>query len=217
MPAFDAYLAFLGALLAYQLAGPGPDMILVITHGIAQGRRLALAAALGCVSAGIVQIPLLAFGLATVIATSPLAHGLLRLGGAAYLGYIGAKLLVTSSKPADQQVALAQSSTAFAAFRRGFVSNLSNPQTLAFMLALLPQFVTPGAAPLAMQFIVLGITMKAVGLVVLGTVAIASGSVGGWLGRRPGILAWQMRGAGLVMIGLAFYMAFSELGRVGEA
>jgi hypothetical protein len=56
MPEPDAYFAFLGALLAYQLAGPGPDMILVITRGVAQGRKAAVAAAIGCVSAGFIQI-----------------------------------------------------------------------------------------------------------------------------------------------------------------
>lgn len=217
MPAFDAYLAFLGALLAYQLAGPGPDMILVITHGVARGRRAALAAALGCVSAGIVQIPLLALGLATLVMASPLAHALLRWAGAFYLGYIGVRLLIAGNHTRAQQLQPEWPASDFAAFRRGLVSNLSNPQTLAFMLALLPQFITPGTAPLTLQFIVLGVTMKLVGLLVLGAVALVSGSVGGWLGRRPAILAWQMRGAGLVMIGLALYLAFHGTGHHSTA
>jgi threonine/homoserine/homoserine lactone efflux protein len=98
VPEQDAYIAFLGALLAYQLAGPGPDMILVITRGVAQGRRSALATAVGCVSAGFIQIPLLVLGLASIINASPLAHEVLRWTGAAYLVFTGVRLLISSRR-----------------------------------------------------------------------------------------------------------------------
>src|SRR4051794_7514611 len=68
MPDLATYLAFLAAVLAYQLAGPGPDMLLVMSRGIGQGWRAALATALGCVAAGFIQIPLLAMGVASLVA-----------------------------------------------------------------------------------------------------------------------------------------------------
>jgi threonine/homoserine/homoserine lactone efflux protein len=209
MPEQDAYIAFLGALLAYQLAGPGPDMILVITRGVAQGRRTALATAVGCVSAGFIQIPLLAFGLASIINASPLAHEILRWTGAAYLVFIGVRLLISSRRSWAAEDPLVDRASLGAALRQGLISNLTNPQTLAFMLALLPQFVTPGAGSVT-QLVVLGLTMKGVGLLVLGSVALAAGSVGGWISRRPRLMAWQGGFAGVAMIGLACYMAFGN-------
>ena len=210
MPDQDAYLAFFSALLAYQLAGPGPDMVLVIARGIAQGRRAAFAAALGGVSAGFIQIPLLALGLASLINASPLAHEILRWGGAGYLLFVGLKLLLSSRDARQNEAAPLRATSRWSAFRQGLVSNLTNPQTLAFMLALLPQFVTPGTGSVALQLVVLGVTMKGVGLLVLGSVALAAGSVGGWLSRQPRLLAWQGGCAGVAMIGLALYMAFSN-------
>lgn len=210
MPEQDAYIAFLGALLAYQLAGPGPDMILVITRGVAQGRRTALATAIGCVSAGFIQIPLLAFGLASLINASPLAHEILRWTGAAYLVFTGVRLLISSRRSWAAEEPPVRRASLAAALRQGLISNLTNPQTLAFMLALLPQFVTPGAGSVTHQLVVLGLTMKGVGLLVLGSVALAAGSVGGWISRRPRLTAWQGGFAGVAMIGLACYMAFGN-------
>jgi len=209
MPDLDAYLAFLGALLAYQLAGPGPDMILVITRGVAQGRRAALAAAVGCVSAGFIQIPLLALGLASIINASPLAHEILRWTVAAYLFFTGIRLLVSSRRAWAAETQAVPQASLSAAVRQGLISNLTKPQTLAFMLALLPQFVPPEAGSVTLQLVVLGLTMKGVGLLVLGSVALAAGSIGGWISRRPRLMVWQGGLAGLAMIGLACYMALA--------
>jgi threonine/homoserine/homoserine lactone efflux protein len=210
MPEQDAYIAFFGALLAYQLAGPGPDMIVVITRGVARGRRSALAAAIGCVSAGFIQIPLLALGLASIINASPLAHEILRWTGAAYLLFAGVRLLLSSRRAWAAETKPIPQASLSAAVRQGLITNLTNPQTLAFMLALLPQFVSPGAGSITRQLIVLGLTMKGVGLLVLGSVALAAGSVGGWISRRPRLMAWQGGFAGLAMIGLACYMALAH-------
>ena len=204
MPESSTYLAFLGALLAYQLSGPGPDMLLVISRGIAQGRQAALATAIGCVSAGAIQIPLLALGLASIINASTIAHEVMRWGGAASLCYLGAALLFKSAKA----TARAEMSpiTRTDAFRQGVISNLTNPTTLAFMLALLPQFVDPSTGSTTTQLIGLGVTMKATGLIVLGSVALAAGSADRWISRKRAFIVWQERLCGVALIGLALYL-----------
>jgi threonine/homoserine/homoserine lactone efflux protein len=88
------------------------------------------------------------------------------------------------------------------AVREGLINNLTNPKPLLFMFALLPQFVSPNHASVTNQLIVLGLTQKATGLVVQGSVALASGAIGSWLARWPGFLAWQQRVAGLIIVGL---------------
>jgi threonine/homoserine/homoserine lactone efflux protein len=65
----------------------------------------------------------------------------------------------------------------------------------------------------AAQLLVLGLTLKATGLVVQGSVALTSGAVGAWLGRRPRFLVWQERFSGLVMVGLGVRLLLAGDGR----
>jgi threonine/homoserine/homoserine lactone efflux protein len=211
MPELTTYLAFLAAVLAYQLSGPGPDMLLVMSRGVGQGWRVALSTALGCVAAGVIQIPLLALGLASLVASSPVAYEILRWAGAGYLIYLGIRLLFPRRNITSvQNTAGATSDVGWgAAFRQGMICNLTNPTVLTFMLAILPQFVDPSSGPAVMQLLVLGATMKGTGLLTLGSVALASGAVGGWLARHSGFLAWQERFAGAVMIALGLRLLFA--------
>jgi threonine/homoserine/homoserine lactone efflux protein len=210
MPDTATYAAFLGAVLAYQLSGIGPDMMLVIGRGVAQGWRVALATAVGCVAAGFIQIPLLALGLASLISSSPALYALLQLLGAGYLIYVGLKFLFAGKKYFGfAGTGEASKPSLTGAFRQGVICNLTNPTVLAFMLAILPQFVHLSSGPAAMQFLILGATMKLSGLVMLGSVALASGAVGGWLMRNRSFQLWQQRFAGAIMIGLGLQLLLS--------
>jgi threonine/homoserine/homoserine lactone efflux protein len=204
MPDLATYLAFLAAVLAYQLSGPGPDMLLVMSRGVGQGWSVALSTALGCVAAGVIQIPLLALGLASLVASSPVAYEILRWAGAGYLIYLGISLFLSRRNAASVANLVGPTPDVAwgVAFRQGMICNLTNPTTLTFMLAILPQFVDPSSGPAGVQLLVLGATMKGTGLLTLGSVALASGAVGGWLARHSGFLVWQERFAGAVMIAL---------------
>ena len=154
------------------------------------------------------QIPALAFGLATVFQTSPVAYEILKWLGAVYLVYVGLAFLVSSvrSTPGLMQV----SGSAIEAFRQGFWNNLLNPKVLVFMLALLPQFVDPARGPVALQFVVLGVTMKCCGFVVNGTIALLSGWAGNWLSKNAVFVRWQQRLVGTVLVGLGLRLAFDS-------
>ncbi|KKX27882.1 LysE family translocator [Rhizobium sp. LC145] len=210
MPDPATYAAFLGAVLAYQLSGVGPDMMLVISRGIGQGRKAALATAFGCVAAGAIQIPLLAMGLATVIISSPPLYKAMQLIGAAYLIYLGIRFLAAGGKTAsgDMQDRVGSPSLA-GSFRQGVICNLTNPTALSFMLAVLPQFVHPSAGSAALQFFVLGATMKLTGLLILGTVALTSGAFKDWMSRNTSFVVWQQRIAGGIMIAFGVRLLLS--------
>ncbi|WP_245456486.1 LysE family translocator [Mesorhizobium sp. M2A.F.Ca.ET.043.05.1.1] len=200
-------------MLAYQLSGVGPDMMLVISRGVGQGWRHALATAAGCVSAGVVQIPLLAMGLASLVTSSPTLYSFLQIIGATYLIAIGIKfLLARRLGEGGGASTFANTNSIPAAFRQGMICNLTNPTTLAFMLAVLPQFVHPWSGSPALQFIILGATMKITGLVILGAVALTSGAVGGWLARRNSFLVWQERLAGALMIAIGVRLLLTAVG-----
>ena len=210
MPDPATYAAFLGAVLAYQLSGVGPDMMLVISRGIGQGRKAALATAFGCVAAGAIQIPLLAMGLATVIMSSPPLYKAMQLIGAAYLIYLGIRFLAAGGETAagDMQDRVGPPSLA-GSFRQGGICNLTNPTALSFMLAVLPQVVHPSAGSGALQFFVLGATMKLTGLLILGTVALTSGAFKDWMSRNTSFVVWQQRIAGGIMIAFGVRLLLS--------
>ncbi|WP_321148117.1 LysE family translocator, partial [Serratia marcescens] len=93
MPSAETFIAFLVALTLLELS-PGPDMMLTLARGIGQGRRIALLNVFGMVFvAGMVQVSMLVLGLATLLHTYPLALDVLRWVGAAYLAWLGIKML----------------------------------------------------------------------------------------------------------------------------
>ncbi|MEZ2126262.1 MULTISPECIES: LysE family translocator [unclassified Sinorhizobium] len=203
MPDPTTYIAFLGAVLAYQLSGIGPDMMLVISRGISQGRPAALSTACGCVAAGVIQIPLLAAGLATVVVSSPLLYKAMQAIGAVYLIYVGMRFLFADGETRSGTAqSHARSGSLVGPFKHGMICNLTNPAVLSFMLAVLPQFVQPSVGSPALQFFILGCTMKLTGLLILGAVALTSGTFSGFLSRNKSFLVWQQRVAGSIMLAL---------------
>ena len=210
MPNAATYLAFIGTLIAYQI-GPGPDMMLIIGRGVGQGRRIGLASALGMtLFAGLIQLPLLALGIVSLIHSSPLGYSLLQWGGAAYLVWLVINLLI--SRNPDQspgRKTLCHRYSTFAAVREGTICNLTNPSPWIFMLAFLPQFVDPSRGFVTAQLFLFGATQKLTGFVILSTCAVASGALGNWLNRKPSIVRWQTRfcGATMICLGLRLLVA----------
>ncbi|MEO1407003.1 MAG: LysE family translocator, partial [Pseudomonadota bacterium] len=118
---------------------PGPDLFLIVGRGLAQGRAAAVFTSLGFFLAGAVQVPLLALGLATLIAENPILFDAIRYAGGAYLIWRGAKMLF--GRVPDLQGEGDAAVSHGEALREGFVASLMNPKGHAFMLAFLPQFV----------------------------------------------------------------------------
>ncbi len=201
------WMAFLGTVIFMQ-APPGPDSLLVTSRGISHGRSTALFTVLGMtVGAGLVQLPLLALGVSSLVGASPLAFSLLRWFGAAYLCWLGLSLLRSSAT--EVAVEVHGNLRPLAAAREGMIANLMNPWPITFMVAFLPQFVAPARGSVTLQLLLLGSTQKITGVLVLGAYALASGTLGEWLLKQPKIRLWQQRIAGCFMIGLGIRMAVS--------
>lgn len=214
MPGPEMMLPFLAALFVLEIS-PGPDMMMVIGQGIGQGRRVALLTVVGMVFvSGALQVALLVLGVASLLQAFPAALAALRWVGAAYLAWLGVRLMGSYLQGVRPAAALPQAS-GWSAVRDGAVNNFTNPKSFLFMFAFLPQFVDPAAGPVWLQLLVLGSLQKIAGIFSLGAVALASGTVGQWLQRRPGMLTWQRRFCGLVMIGLALRLVVA--GNAGAA
>lgn len=206
MPTAETFITFLFALFLLEIS-PGPDMMLTIARGIGQGRRIAFLTVLGNVFvAGIVQVSFLVLGLVSVVHAWPVALDLLRWAGAAYLIWLGIKMLRSSG--ADTKLRKTVQITGRQAVKQGAINSLTNPKSLLFMFAFLPQFVNPAVGPIWLQLLILGSIQKLAGILSLGSVAMASGTFGAWLGKHPGFLKWQERFTGVVMIGLGLRMLF---------
>ncbi|EKM7809511.1 TPA: LysE family translocator [Klebsiella aerogenes] len=215
MPSIETFITFLLALTLLEIS-PGPDMMLTIARGVGQGRRIALLTVLGNVFvAGFVQVSFLVLGLVTVVHAWPVALDLLRWVGAAYLMWLGIKMIATSGT--DTRLRKTAKISDWNAVKEGALNSLANPKSLLFMFAFLPQFVDPAAGPVWLQLLVRGSIQKLAGIVSLGSVAMVSGAFGNWLGKHPGVIQWQERFTGIVMIGLGIRMLFSGSGIVSKS
>lgn len=195
-------LAFIGAVVVLSTT-PGPDMALLVSRGIGQGWRAAWYTALGFTLAGLIQIPLLALGLASLFQSSPVLFDLLRYAGAAYLIWRGVQIIRRSGGrdtlgPTNGNVEVGLG----AALRDGVIASLTNPKGLVFLLAFLPQFVDPSSGSVTVQLVILGLLLKGIALVVESGICIAAGGVGRFLLQRPRFMVWQERATGAVLIGL---------------
>jgi len=130
---------------------PGPAVLFVSSVAIARGATPGLAAALGILAGNTFYFALSASGIAAVIVASARLFTALKWAGAAYLVWMGLRMLLARARPAEPALPQPVSRS----FVRGFVVQASNPKALVFFVALLPQFVDP-AASLALQILVLG-------------------------------------------------------------
>lgn len=188
---------------------PGPDIVYVLTRGIAQGRKAGLAAAAGFSTGCIFHTLLAALGIAALIRSSPLAFDLVRYAGAAYLAWIGIQALrqpsAFSLEAAGEQRAL------LTIFRQSVIGNALNPKVTLFFLSFLPQFVNTEAGQIGWQMALLGALFMVQSLVVFSLVALFSGGIGGWVRRKPAIATRLNLFAGLTFIALGIRVALPDL------
>jgi threonine/homoserine/homoserine lactone efflux protein len=188
---------------------PGPDVIYVLTRGIAQGRKAGLAAALGFASGCIFHTVLAAVGIAALIRSSELAFDLVRYAGAAYLAYIGIQALRHRSSFSIE--AASDAKALMTIYRQSVVGNMLNPKVTLFFLAFLPQFVNAQSGNLGLQMAILGVVFMLVTVVVFGAVAIFAAMIGDWVRRKPAIGERLNVFAGLTFIALGIRVALPDM------
>jgi threonine/homoserine/homoserine lactone efflux protein len=198
---------FLAASALLTLA-PGPDIVYVLTRGIAQGPRAGIAAALGFATGCIFHTALAAAGIAALIRASDLAFDAVRYAGAAYLVWIGVQAL---RHRASFGLEGARDARALATiYRQSVIGNVLNPKVTLFFLAFLPQFVNPQAAHVGGQMALLGAAFMLVTVVIFGAVALFAGWIGAWIRRKPAIGERLNAFAGITFIGLGIRVALPD-------
>ena len=184
---------------------PGPDIVYVLTRGIAQGRRAGFAAALGFATGVIFHTALAALGIAALIRSSEVAFSLVRYAGAAYLVYLGIRTLLSRST-----FLLGKDGASIAVwtvYRQSVIGNVLNPKVTLFFLSFLPQFINVNAGHIEMQMVLLGALFMLQTALIFGAIAFFSGAIGDRLRTNASIANRLNVFAGVVFIALGIRVA----------
>ena len=185
---------------------PGPNMIYLISRSICQGRMAGLISLGGVALGFVVYMLCAAFGITVLLLAVPYAYEALCYGGAVYLLYLAWQTLKPGGRSPFQVRQLPQDSPR-RLFTMGFITNLLNPKIAMLYLSLLPQFIAPEQGHVLLQSLLLGATQILISVSVNALIAVAAGSIAGFLAARPLWLLLQRWVMGTVLAGLAFRMA----------
>ena len=197
---------------------PGPDVFYMLSHATSQGMRAGLVASAGITAGCMVHVAAASLGVGALLATSATAFSVLKWLGAAYLLWMGLKLLrVKAAADGGSSVALVAAQAApvhnvalSKVFMGGFWTNVLNPKVAIFFLAFIPQFIAADYTHKSLAFAALGLlfNLNAIPVNVL-WVWLGSGlaSRAGWLRSR---LHWLDRTAGAMFIGFGLKLALSD-------
>ena len=213
-------LLFIAAGLMLNLI-PGPDVLYIVTHAMhSRARaRAGMVAALGIAAGCFVHISAAALGVSALMAASSAAFTVLKWAGAAYLVYVGGRMLLarqaaTPSVNAIDSVAAeavnVRTTLLKDVFFQGFWINVLNPKVALFFLAFVPQFITPGMGNKPLAFLWLGLLFNINGLGVnLGWALVTA-----WMARRVGAVQsstqWLERAAGVMFVGFGLRLALTD-------
>jgi threonine/homoserine/homoserine lactone efflux protein len=209
IPAAQLWLFFTVVLGVVVL--PGLDMACAVGSSLAGGRRAGLAAVAGIVAGGACHVAVAGAGLGIVLQLFPAAYHVLLLVGSLYMIWVGLSLLRIGSGSGPTPAAEAASRTT--AFRRGALTNLTNPKAYLFMLAVFPQFVKPEQGPVVTQATLLWGVIAATQAGVYGGLALAADRARRLLAKRQPASAGLQRAVGLVLIASALWVGWKAWGR----
>src|SRR6266568_1843966 len=167
---------FLGAALLLA-AAPGPGMLYVLARSLAGGRREGLLSSLGTFLGGTVHVLAAAAGVSLILAKSAIAFATVKYAGAAYLGFLGIRMMWevwrdTGEMPA--QTVAPQTNP----FAQGIVTEVLNPKTALFFLSFIPQFVDRELGHVFWQFVTLGLISVGLNTLADVIVSLAAGPLG---------------------------------------
>ncbi len=212
MPDLQHLLLFIVAGWLLNLT-PGPDVLYIVTNSLRSGARAGIVAGLGITGGCFVHIFAAAAGISALLAASATAFAVLKWMGAAYLVWIGVKLLLAGAPQITPDLmalaAAEQPRNLRAIWLGGFWTNVLNPKVAIFFLAFVPQFIAPDADNKALVFVLLGVLFNLNAIPVNSGWALAAA----WMARRDAVqrgMHWLDRVAGVMFIGFGVRLATSD-------
>ena len=207
MVSWESLVFFTGASLLLA-ATPGPDILYVLTRGIAQGKRAAIAATFGFVCCTMVHTTFAMIGLSALLKASATGFMILKIAGAAYLVYLGVSMYLDKSsfelskqgKPREIKRIFLQS----------FIAGSLNPKVAIFFLAFLPQFISTDRGMVWIQFIELGIIFMLVTLFMFTIAGLCAAQIGNLLKQNRKIADSMRFGAGSILCALGLGLVLHD-------
>ena len=212
MPDAQHLVLFIAAGLLLNLT-PGPDVLYIVSNALRWGTRAGVVAGLGITAGCFVHVFAAAVGVGALLATSAMAFTVLKWVGAAYLVWVGVKLLFAKAgaempgfvarTPACERADL------WGVFRGGFLTNVLNPKVAIFFLAFVPQFIAPETEHKALAFVLLGTLFNVNSIAVNSAWAAAAG----WMARNGSVqrgMHWLDRTAGAMFIAFGLRLALAD-------
>jgi threonine/homoserine/homoserine lactone efflux protein len=172
MPDMATLFLFAAACVALT-ATPGPDMLLIVSRSVTQGRASGVVTLAGIQVGTYAHAAAAALGLSQLFLLVPIAYDVVRWAGAVYLLYLAWTTLRSAGSSVGSQP-ISGSSQLVAIFRQGLVTNLLNPKMALFVVALFPQFVNTDAGSVGLQIMLLATILNLIGLVVNGAVILTA-------------------------------------------
>jgi threonine/homoserine/homoserine lactone efflux protein len=202
----DSLLAFVVTSVVI-IVIPGPSVLFVIGRSLSLGRRAGVLSVVGNALGTVPAVVAVAFGVGAIVASSVVAFTIIKIVGAAYLVWLGVQA-IRHRHDHSAEVAREPAST-WKLLRQGFIVGVTNPKTIAFFVAVLPQFVSPSAGPVWAQLLLLGLIFQMLALICDSVWALAAGTARAWFARSPRRMSTLSGTGGVMMIGLGGTLALS--------
>ncbi len=214
---FDSARLFLFLTAAVLLAiAPGPGMLYVLARSLAAGKREGVLSALGTFLGGMVHVIAAALGVSVILARSAVAFSTVKYAGAAYLCFLGVKMMLDAWKETGLPEAFATDDPAAAVVAarnplwQGVATEVLNPKTALFFLSFIPQFVNRSAGHVFVQFVLLGTFSVVLNTSADLVVILLAGPLGKKIRSSTRFRRRQRTLTGAIMIGLGTYLATSD-------
>ncbi|MBX2838289.1 MAG: LysE family translocator [Gammaproteobacteria bacterium] len=211
----NTWVIFLTAAAALAFA-PGPGMLYVLSRTIAGGKSVGIASTMGAACGGLIHVFGAAIGVSAILATSAIAFSIIKYLGAAFLIYLGLKILLSAFDRSNDKPEVftdKNENEIKSAFYQGIVSEFLNPKTAIFFLAFIPQFINPSQGNVFSQFIVLGLIVVLLNAIPDLLIAFLSGPVQRMWKSGSSIRFVQQLVSGFCLIALGIYLALSGVNK----
>lgn len=188
---------------------PGPSVLFVIGRSLALGRLGGLLSVVGNALGMVPLVTAVALGVGAIVAQSVVLFTIIKIAGALYLVYLGVQAI---RHRADAAAAVNGEVAARSHWRQlgeGFIVGVTNPKTIAFFVAVLPQFVDFAAGAIAVQLFELGVVFILLALLCDSVWALAASAARNWFARSPKRASHLAATGGVMMIGLGGVLALS--------
>jgi len=177
----------------------------VLARSLRGGRREGVLSSVGTFLGGLVHVGAAAFGLSAILAASAIAFETVRYAGAAYLIYLGYRMIRSRNEAmSDQNL---ESSAGRNTLVQGITTEVLNPKTALFFLSFIPQFVSLNQGHIGAQFLLLGAISVTLNTCADLLVACFAGPLGSKMQRSAKLRSRQRAASGAAMIGLGVYVA----------